>query len=371
MRFFVTAPFSMEKPIKCELEALGIEKISVETGKVYFEGDTRALARACVFLRSGDRVFREITSFSAKTFDELFEGVAGVNWNEYISENGKIDISAKCARSQLMSNSDVQSITKKAIVKSIQRKTHREVLPERGEQYPIEVHIHNDIVTVALDCCGTSLHKRGYRVKNAVAPLRETFAAGLLQIAGYNGSTAFCDPFCGSGTLVIEAAMLALNIAPGMNREFVCESFKGIDKKIFDSVRFNARNIVADREICVYGSDISEEMTEMTLFHAKRAGVDKHIQITTTAAIYSYPECERGIMVTNPPYGERIGDEAFMQSLSAEIRELIDHYYAWDKYLLSGYKQFEKSIGLRADNARRFYNGNIECNLYKYRHIEL
>ncbi len=366
MKFFVTVPFSMERPVRNQLERLGIECSGVTEGRVYFNGDQHELARACVNLRAGDRIFWEIASFDALSFDELFDNVTKVNWVDIISPKGKINISAKCARSKIMSVPDTQRITKMAIIKSIQRKIKGERLPETGEEYPIEVHIHNNKVTVALDCCGTGLHKRGYRVKNAVAPLRETFASGLIEISGYRGREAFCDPFCGSGTLPIEAAMKALNIAPGMNRQFACESFKGFNKKIFDNARNTAKGEIRDIPIKIYASDISAEMIDMARFHAKRAGVENVIDFSVSSAGDTYPQDDTGIMITNPPYGERIGDEKYMQSLCVEIGQMLKTYSLWNKYVLSGYKNLEKYAQIRAEKTRRFYNGNIECNLYNF-----
>ncbi len=366
MLYFATVPFSMEKPVRFELEKMNIAVKSVTEGRVYFEGSAAELAKACVNLRCADRVFCEIASFRARTFDELFDNISRVEWADIISPDGKINVSAKCARSSLMSVPDVQKISKMAIVRSMQRRIKKERLPETGAPYPIDVHINKDEVTVALDCCGTGLHKRGYRIKNAVAPLRETFAAGLLDIAGYRGDAPLCDPFCGSGTILIEAAMKAVNIAPNAGRTFACESFKGIEKRVFDNARRDAANAVTDRPVMIFGSDISPDMIELTRFHAKRAGVDKLIKLETCAAKDSMPKCERGMILTNPPYGERIGDAKFMRELCGEIKTLFARYAEWDKLVLSGYKPFERELGMRAKKSRRLYNGNIECNFYRF-----
>ncbi len=366
MKFFITTPFSMEKPVKFQLERMNVEVSGVTEGKVYFNGDESVLAKVCVNIRAGDRVYREIASFDAFSFDELFDNITKLNWADIIDINGKINVGAKCARSQLMSVPDTQRITKMAIVKAMQRKYKKDRLPETGAEYPIDVHIHSNKVTVALDCSGTGLHKRGYRVKNAVAPLRETFASGLIDIAGFYGQTAFCDPFCGSGTLPIEAAMRALNIAPGMNRTFIAESFKGFNKRTFDSAREEAKNSVIDEDVKIFASDIDPEMVDMAKFHAKRAGVEKVIAFSVSSAGETYPKTESGILLTNPPYGERIGDEKYMQNLCVEIGTMIRNYNSYNKFILSGYKNLEKFAKIKADKTRRFYNGNIECNLYNF-----
>ncbi|MBR2860365.1 MAG: class I SAM-dependent RNA methyltransferase [Clostridia bacterium] len=366
MRFFVTTPFSMEKPVKNQLLRLGIEVDNVTEGRVYFNGEQEQLAAACINIRCGDRIFREIASFDAFTFDELFDNVNKINWADIIGLGGKINVSAKCVRSKLMSPSDVQRITKMAIIKSIQRKIKKDKLPEINEEYPIEVHINKDKVTVALDCCGVSLHKRGYRVKNAVAPLRETFAAGLLEIAGYRAEKPFCDNFCGSGTLAIEAAMIGLNIAPGANRNFACEKFKSFDARVFDSARSKAKSEEKDILLNVTASDISPEMVDMARFHARRAGVENHINFKVCPAGKSIPKGDNGILIINPPYGERLEDRASMITLSKEIGQMLENYSSWNRFVLSGYKNFEKAVGKRAQKTRRFYNGNIECNLYHF-----
>ncbi len=366
MRFFATVPFAMERPVKNELERMNISVTEVGEGRVYFDTDKQGLAKALVNLRSGDRIFWEITSFEAVSFDELFDGITKVDWAGIIAPNGKINVSAKCAKSALMSLSDVQRIGKMAIIRSMQRKIKKDKLPENGNEYPIEIHINKNIVSVALDCAGVSLHKRGYRVKNAVAPLRETFASGLIELSGFRGNCGFCDPFCGSGTLVIESALKALNIAPNAKRNFVCEKFKGFDKKIFDEARINAENAIIDKPIEIFGSDIDPDMVEMTRFHAQRAGVDKVINVSVCRALNSVPQTDRGIMITNPPYGERIGDEKYMIDLCGEIKVLLDNYKNWNCFMLSGYKKFERTVGKKAQKTRRFYNGNIECNFYNF-----
>ena len=366
MKFFITTPFSMEKPVKFQLERMGIAVTGVTEGKVYFTGDENTLASVCVNIRAGDRVYLEIASVDAFSFDDLFDNITKIIWAEIIDINGKINVGAKCVRSKLMSVPDTQRITKMAIVKSMQRKYKKDRLPETGAEYPIDVHIHKDKVTVALDCCGIGLHKRGYRVKNAVAPLRETFASGLIDIAGFYGQTAFCDPFCGSGTLPIEAALRALNIAPGMNRTFLAEDFKGFNKKVFDNARENAKNNINDKEVKIFASDIDPQMVDMAKYHAMRAGVEKYINFSVSSAGDTFQKTEKGILLTNPPYGERIGDEKYMQTLCFEIGTMIRNYNSYNKFILSGYKNLEKYAKIKADKVRRFYNGNIECNLYNF-----
>lgn len=356
MRFFATVPFSLEKPVKCELERFAVENITVGLGKVYFDCDVDTLGKILVNIRCADRIFMLVKEFEAKTFDQLFDNIARIKWQNFVSKNGKLNVSAKCARSSLMSPSDVQRIVKKAIVRSF----NTDVLRENGEVYPIDIHINKDIVCVAIDCCGEGLHKRGYRIKNVEAPLRETFASCLINIAGYRRAKTLVDPFCGSGTIPIEAAMYALNIAPGMNRTFLCEKF--INFHNFDSARANAKNSIVDKDITIFASDISPEMTDVTRYHAKRAGVEDFIKVSCCSAGEVIKPAESGMIITNPPYGERLGNGETMKELCSEMRRMIDNFDSWQKYILSGYKSIEREIGIKAQKTRRVYNGNIECN---------
>ena len=352
MKFFATAPFSLEKPVKLELEKLNINVLNVAEGKVYFEATVDEVAHAMVNLRCADRVYLLVAEFTAKTFDELFDNIARIKWQNYVSKNGKINVSATCARSQLMSRSDVQKIVKKAIVKALGLK----ILPENKEKYPIDVHINRDNVCIAIDCCGQGLHKRGYRVKNAEAPLRETFASGLISLAGYRRAKVLVDPFCGSGTIPIEAAMYALNIAPNANRKFVCEEF--INFKSFDFARAQAKAKQIDCDVKIYASDISPQMCDLTRYHAQRAGVDKYIKVSCLTASKVLPTEESGIIITNPPYGIRLEDK----TIASEIRALCQNFNLWQKYILTANKNIEREIGIFSNKKRRVYNGNIECN---------
>ncbi len=363
MRYFAVTPFSMEKAVKNELVRMNVTVEEVTEGKVYFEADCDKLADVCVNLRSGDRIYREITAFTATSFDGLFDGIRKVKWADIIARDGNICVSAKCARSQLMSPSDVQRISKMAIVRSMQS-SGISSLTEKGCVYPIDIHINKDKVTVALDMCGVSLHKRGYRIKNAEAPIRETFASGLIELSGWRGNMPFCDPFCGSGTFVIEAAMKALNIAPGMNRTFACENFKGINASCFENSRSKAKNAIKDQEIFVQGGDILPEMCDMTLYHASRAGVEKFIKIKCGNAKDSIPQKDYGTLMCNPPYGMRLKIEN--ENFYRDVAQTMANYENWNKFFFSGDVNFEKNVGKHAQKVRRFYNGNIECNFYNY-----
>lgn len=357
----------MEKVTQMELLRLGINSAAITDGRVYFEADEYQLAQACIWLRSADRIFWLIDEFSALSFDELFDKIYEVEWEKILPENACINVSAKCVRSQIMSVPDTQRITKRAIIKALQRKYQVEQFSENGSIYPIELSLNKDKATIAIDCCGEGLHKRGYRTLNAEAPLRESFAAGLLLIAGYKEGIPFMDPFCGSGTLPIEAAMMALNIAPGVNRDFVCEKWMGFSNAIWKKVRKEAIELEnRERNLDICGSDISKEMVEMSLFHAGQAGLKGKIRFIQKEVknITSYRA--GGIIVTNPPYGERLNDINYVKQLCIDMKESFNSLEQWDFYILSAYKDFERQFGKRANKVRRLFNANIECGFYQY-----
>lgn len=348
---------------------MGIDNVTIDQMRVYFTGDEGAGARACINLRSADRVFLHIKSFTAKSFDELFDGVYAIPWADYISPKGKIIVNARCVQSTIMSQSDTQSITKKAIIKSMQRKIAQEIFPESGEDYTIEVSILKDNVVIGMDLCGASLHKRGYRTKNAPAPLKESMAASLLLIADYNGSDYFCDPFCGSGTLPIEAALIARNIAPGLNRSFAAEKWKNSSKALWEQERQRARDLINPKSSGrIVGYDIDPKMIEMSKFHAQQAGVAKFIKFKVQDAKDLNEDKYGGTIVTNPPYGERLSTKEQSQELYTQLRysmlPLLD--WGWSLNILTANDRFERFFGKKADKVRRLFNGDIPCKFYQY-----
>lgn len=368
MDFFAAAAFALESVAAQELKMLNMKNVRIEANRVFFQGDEADAARACVFLRSVDRVFLLAGRFSARSFDELFEGIEAIKWPELLSEKGRFCVTARCVQSKLMSQSDVQRITKKAIVRSMQRRYRLNTFPETEETYKIEVSVYKDEAVVALDLCGEGLHKRGYRTLNAEAPLRETFAAGLLLLANYDGHTAFADPFCGSGTLGIEAAMLASGRAPGAGRSFLAEAWRCWDKKAWQLAREAAADAVRTEKSMIFVSDIDPKMVEMTQFHAKQAGVEHQLIVRCRDARKLHLQNYGGIMVTNPPYGERLMNEKQAQELLKEMRypfaELMDQ--GWRIGVLTPYQELEKAVGCSAQEKRRLFNGNISCRFYQF-----
>lgn len=368
MDFFAATAFAFESVAAQELKMLNMKNVRIEGNRVFFEGAETDAARACVFLRSVDRVFLLAGRFPAYSFDELFEGVEAIKWPSLLSEKGRFCVTARCVQSKLMSQSDVQKITKKAIIRSMQKRYRLNTFPEVEETYKIEISIYKNEVFVALDLCGEGLHKRGYRTLNAEAPLRETFAAGLLLLANYDGHTAFADPFCGSGTLGIEAAMLASGRAPGANRSFLAEAWRCWDKEAWHLAREAAADAVRAEKSTIFVSDVDPKMVEMTEFHARQAGVASQLTIRCRDARKLRLQSYGGIMVTNPPYGERLMSEQQAQELLKEMRypfaELMDQ--GWRIGVLTPYQELEKVVGRRAEENRRLFNGNIPCRFYQF-----
>ncbi len=364
MEYFASAAFALEGIAARELRNLGITA-SVRENRVFFSGEENLLARACIGMRSADRIYRHIISGRADSFDALFELVYSAPWSEIISKRGRINISAACSRSRLMSVPDVQSIVKKGIIKKLQNKYRQNVFPEDAESYSVFVSIQNDNAVIALDACGAGLHERGYRIKNAPAPLRETTAAALLEIIGYNCGPLY-EPFCGSGTIAIEGALKAFNIAPGLNRRFECENWMGFSGQAWIQERERARADIRKIEKgLIVASDIDGKMVETARFHAQRAGVLNAIRFLERPVIdFNGGE---GVLVTNPPYGQRIADvncaRAIYKDMSRSIRPLLDRL---DLGVITPDGEFERLFGRRSSKKRRIFNGNIQCNYYMY-----
>lgn len=312
-----------------------------------------------------DRIYRFMAGGLAESFDELFELVHSLPWHEIISKNGRINVAASCSRSKLMSVPDVQSITKKAIIKKLQSRYRQNTFSETGETYSVFVWIQNDNVLIGLDACGEGLHKRGYRVKTSPAPLRETTAAALLEIIGYNNGP-LADPFCGSGTIAIEGAMKAFNMAPGLNRSFESERWLGSGAEIWEQERARAlADILPIEKDMIIASDISEDMLEIARYHAQRAGVAGAVRfIRRPVKEFNVQE---GMIVTNPPYGARLSDIKTARAIYAEmgsaIRPLLDTVKLG---AITPEMDFERLFGGRARKKRRVFNGNIQCNFYMY-----
>lgn len=359
----------MEAVLKREIDDLGYDITEVADGRVTFYGDEEALCRANIFLRTAERILIKIGSFHAETFEELFQGTRALPWEDYIPENGKFWVAkAASVKSRLFSPSDIQSIMKKAMVERLGKVYGIQWFQENGESFPIRVFLMKDEVTVGLDSTGESLHKRGYRKLTAKAPIAENLAAALIQLTPWNGSRILVDPFCGSGTFPIEAAMMAANMAPGMNRSFTAENWNHIvGKKNWYDTLDEARELVdLSVETDIQGYDADEAMVAIARENAKLAGVEKliHFQRRDVAQL-SHPK-KYGFIITNPPYGERLQEREEMPALYRTIGERFRALDSWSMYLITAYDRAEQDIGRKADKNRKIYNGMMKTYYYQF-----
>ena len=370
----VPCHFGLESVLKKEIYDLGYEISEVEDGRVTFIGDAEAICRANIFLRTTERVLLRVGKFKAETFDELFEGIKALPWEEYIPENGKFWVTkASSIKSKLFSPSDIQSIVKKAMVERLKQKYHTNWFEESGASYPVRIFLLKDEVMVALDTSGESLHKRGYRTLTSKAPITETLAAALIMLTPWNKDRILVDPFCGSGTIPIEAAMIALNMAPGMNREFTAESWKNLvpKKAWYDAIDEAEDAIRNDAEIHIQGYDVDDEVLKMARANAKLAGVDEYIHFQQRdVADFNTPK-KYGFVISNPPYGERLSTKEEMFDLYKTVGHVMSENDTWSFFLLSGYEDAQKAVAAggnrkKATKNRKIYNGMMKTYLYQY-----
>lgn len=361
--------FGLEVVLKREIYDLGYEITQVEDGRVTFEGDAEAICRANVFLRTAERVLLLVGRFRATTFDELFEGVKALPWEEYLPKDAKFWVKkASSIKSKLFSSSDIQSIVKKAVVERLKREYEVEWFPEDGAAYPIRVFLLKDEVMVTLDTSGESLHKRGYRTMTSKAPLTETLAAALLMLTPWKADRIFVDPFCGSGTFPIEAAMMAANIAPGMHREFIAEQWTNlIDRKLwYETVEEAEEMVDTSVSVDIQGYDIDGEVVKAARENAKRAGVADMIHFQERQVSELRHPKKYGFIVTNPPYGERLEDKKDLPELYTQIGEAYRNLDSWSMYMITSYEDTEKYIGRKADKNRKIYNGMLKTYFYQF-----
>lgn len=370
-RFELIVPchFGMEAVLKREIIDLGYDITESADGRITFYGDEEAVCRANVFLRSAERVLIKIGSFHAESFEELFEGTKSLPWEEYIPENGKFWVAkAASVKSKLFSPSDIQSIMKKAMVERLKGVYHTNWFQEDGDSFPLRVFILKDEVTIGLDTTGESLHKRGYRKLTAKAPIAENLAAGLIMLTPWNKDRILVDPFCGSGTIPIEAAMMAAGIAPGMNRSFTAETWEHIiEKKLwYEAVDEAGDSIDTSIKTDIQGYDLDENMVAIARENARLAGVDKliHFQQRDVAKL-SHPK-KYGFLITNPPYGERLEEKENLPALYKVIGERYRALDSWSMYLITSYEKAEEALGRKADKNRKIYNGMMKTYYYQY-----
>ena len=361
--------FGLEAVLKKEILDLGYEIAQVEDGKVTFLGDAEAICRANIFLRTTERILLKVGSFKAVTFEELFQGTKALPWEEYIPQDGRFWVKkANSIKSKLFSPSDIQSIMKKAMVERMKQGYGVSVIPETGADYPVCVSLYKDIVTVALDTTGESLHKRGYRKLTSKAPIEETLAAALIMLTPWNKDRILVDPFCGSGTFPIEAAMMAANMAPGMNRSFLSEDWKQIiPRKCWYEAMDEAQEMVDDTvSVDIQGYDLDPEVIKAARANAELAGVAHmiHFQQRPVSEL-SHPK-KYGFLITNPPYGERIEDKKNLPALYTQIGERFKALDSWSAFIITSYEDVEKYMGRKADKNRKIYNGMMKTYFYQF-----
>lgn len=368
MRFQLVATclFGLEHLLGEEIDALGYERTSTIDGRVTYIGDEEAVALSNVFLRYAERVFIKLGSFRASTFDELFEGTRALNWADFIGRDDMFPVKGHSIKSKLTSIPDCQRIVKKAVVRSLSERYGISIFPEEKTKYQIEFFILNDEATLMIDTTGMPLHKRGYRRDSNAAPIRETLAAAIAKTSRPREDVLLWDPMCGSGTIAIEAAMIMKNIAPGVNRGFAAESFPFIKREVWRSAREEARDGEVKTAFEAYASDIDPECVALTEKNAKLAGVSEIVRPKLLDCRKISAPGRRGTIVTNPPYGERLGTLAEVEKLYREIGEHFRSLSPWQVYIITSHPSFERFYGKKADKIRKLYNGMIPCYLYQF-----
>ncbi len=371
MEFEFLAPchFGLESVLKREITDLGYEITKVDNGKVYYKGDENAICRSNIFLRTTERVLLNVATFKATTFDELFERTKAIPWEEYLPKNAKFWVTkATSVSSELFSPSDIQSIMKKAIVERLKTIYNISWFPEDGDEYPIRVNILKDEVVVSLDTTGESLHKRGYRKYVSKAPITETLAAALIMLTPWNKDRILVDPFCGSGTFPIEAALLGCNIAPGMNREFTAENWTNIlpKKSWYRAIEEAHDMIIRPTDMDIQGYDIDGDIVKAAMENAKLAEVDEYIHFQQRPVSELSHRKKYGFIITNPPYGERIEDEDSLPGIYKDMGNAFKSLDSWSYFIITNFEDLEKYIGRKANRNRKVYNGMIKTYFYQF-----
>ena len=366
MEFSVPCLFGLEGLAGDELRRLDMQNVRVENGRVLFSGDARALAKANVCLRTGERVLIVLADFKATTFEELFQGVYHTPLEEYIPRDGAFPVKGHCLNSQLISVPDCQAIVKKAASRRLGEKYGVSWLPETGAKYQLQFSLMNDRAQLFLDTSGPGLHKRGYRANGNDAPLRETLAAAMVSLTRYRGREFLWDPFCGSGTIPIEAAMIAKNKAPGAFRRFSAEAFCWIDPKVWGEVRTEAKDREFHGNYRILGSDNDPKCVSLAMANARKAGLGDLIDFRDADATKMSLPCDEGILICNPPYGQRMLEQRSAQRLYEALGRHLKFADGWKKYIITSEPEFEHYFGKRADKKRKLYNGMIKCDYYMY-----
>ncbi|OEH85680.1 N-6 DNA methylase [Desulfuribacillus stibiiarsenatis] len=367
LELIATTTFGLEAVAKREIMLLGYEIKQVENGRITFIGDESAICRSNLWLRTAERVRLKIGEFKALSFEELFEKTKALPWADWIPENGQFPVDGRSVKSKLFSISDCQAITKKAIVESLKKTYKTEWFEENGPMYRIEVALLNDIATLTIDTTGLGLHKRGYRKLISEAPVKETMAAAMIQLSRWHPDRILMDPFCGSGTIPIEAALIGRNIAPGINRNFISEEWPQVPKKLWTDARKEAHDLADyDRPLKIIGTDMSERVIKVARQNAYDAMVDSDIHFQTLPFQEMQTKKKYGYIICNPPYGERLGEIDEMYALYKEMGQVFRKLDTWSHFILTGYENFESAFGKKADKNRKLFNGNIKTYFFQY-----
>ncbi len=360
-----TTTFGLEAIAKRELIDLGYEITKVSDGKIHFEGTMEDIARANIWLRTADRVLIEFASFEALTFEELFDRTYEIDWGEIIPKNANFVVDGKSIKSKLFSISDCQRITEKAIIEKLKTKYDVDWFDKSGALYKFEVALLNDIATITLDTTGPSLHKRGYRKKIGDAPIKETLAAAMVLLSYWRKDRMLYDPFCGTGTILIEAAMIGKNMAPGLDRGFSFSNWTGVDKDILKKARIEALNAISDVELKILGTDIDPEMVKLAKENIESLGFESDITVYHKDFRDIILDDNYGVVITNPPYGIRL-DDGDVTSLEKDLGKKMRNLNTWSTYVITSNERFEKNYGKKADRTRKLYNGKIKVDYYQF-----
>lgn len=363
----VTCASGSERVLKSELERLGYQSGPAINGSIAFDGDMGAVARCNVNLRTADRVYVKLATFTAETFDDLFEGVKKIAWADIIPKDGKILVNGKCVKSKLFAISACQSIVKKAIIEKLSKTHHTSLFTEKGATYGVEFSIYKDQVDIYLNSSGIGLHKRGYRDMVGIAPIKETLASSLLLMSDFYHKRPFADPFCGSGTMLIEGAKIALNIAPNLDRTFDFCNWKNFDKRLYESAISEAKDKEQrDRKIEFYGSDIDAKAIKLAKHHAERAGLIDRIKFEVKDVANFTSQYKYGTIVTNPPYGERVYDIEQANQCYTDFGKAMQNLPDWSVFVITSAKGFVRRFGKKPDREKKIFNSNKECRYYFY-----